>query len=58
MKMPASKAKVMLVDDHPILRHGMAMLINLDPDMMFLPRLATAARHWPYLKPDIIPISF
>ena len=31
--MQASKAKVMLVDDHPILRHGMAMLINLNPDM-------------------------
>jgi hypothetical protein len=28
MNMLAAKAKVMLVDDHPILRHGMAMLIN------------------------------
>jgi len=33
MNMLASKAKVMLVDDHPILRHSMAMLINLNPDM-------------------------
>ena len=31
--MPASKAQVMLVDDHAMLRHGMAMLINLEPDM-------------------------
>jgi DNA-binding NarL/FixJ family response regulator len=31
--MPALKAQVMLVDDHARLRHGMAMLINLEPDM-------------------------
>ena len=33
MNMPASKAKVMLVEDHAMLRYGMAMLINLEPDM-------------------------
>lgn len=27
------KAQVMLVDDHAMLRHGMAMLINAEPDM-------------------------
>ncbi|MEK6735657.1 MAG: response regulator transcription factor [Pseudomonadota bacterium] len=31
--MSTEKAKVMLVDDHAMLRHGMAMLINLEPDM-------------------------
>jgi DNA-binding NarL/FixJ family response regulator len=30
---PTKKAQVMLVDDHAMLRHGMAMLINLEPDM-------------------------
>ncbi|TXI17982.1 MAG: response regulator transcription factor [Nitrosomonas sp.] len=31
--MSTAKAKVMLVDDHAMLRHGMAMLINMEPDM-------------------------
>lgn len=31
--MSAMKTQVMLVDDHAMLRHGMAMLINLEPDM-------------------------
>ena len=31
--MPRAKAKVMLVDDHAILRYSMAMLINIQPDM-------------------------
>jgi len=31
--MSALKAQIMLVDDHAMLRHGMAMLINLEPDM-------------------------
>ncbi|MEO7559542.1 MAG: response regulator transcription factor, partial [Nitrosospira sp.] len=34
--MSTSKAQVMLVDDHAMLRHGMAMLINLEPDMEVL----------------------
>jgi len=31
--MSTVKAKVMLIDDHAMLRHGMAMLINMEPDM-------------------------
>jgi DNA-binding NarL/FixJ family response regulator len=31
--MLASKAQVMLVDDHAMVRYGMAMVINLEPDM-------------------------
>ncbi len=31
--MQLSKAKVMLVDDHVMMRYSMAMLINLQPDM-------------------------
>jgi DNA-binding NarL/FixJ family response regulator len=33
MNMALSKAKVMLIDDHAMMRYGMAMLINLQPDM-------------------------
>ncbi|SFQ11629.1 two component transcriptional regulator, LuxR family [Nitrosomonas cryotolerans] len=31
--MSNSKAQVMLVDDHAMLRHGIAMLVNMEPDM-------------------------
>lgn len=31
--MSTSKAQVMLVDDHAMMRHGMAMLINMEPDL-------------------------
>jgi DNA-binding NarL/FixJ family response regulator len=31
--MSSLKTQVMLVDDHAMLRHGMAMLINAEPDM-------------------------
>ena len=31
--MSTVKAKVMLIDDHAMLRHGMAMLINMETDM-------------------------
>ncbi|WP_292917335.1 response regulator [Nitrosomonas sp.] len=27
------KARIMLVDDHAMLRHGMAMMINMEPDL-------------------------
>ena len=32
----ALKSQIMLVDDHAMLRHGMAMLINAEPDMEVL----------------------
>jgi DNA-binding NarL/FixJ family response regulator len=56
--MLASKAKVMLVDDHPILRHGMAMLINLNPDMEVIAEAGDSEEALAILKaghhPDIV----
>jgi DNA-binding NarL/FixJ family response regulator len=58
MNMLASKAKVMLVDDHPILRHGLAMLINLDPDMEVIAEAGDGEEALAILKaghhPDIV----
>lgn len=31
--MTTPKAQIMLVDDHPMMRHGMAMLINMETDL-------------------------
>src|SRR5690606_18612574 len=31
--MATLKKQVMLVDDHPLMRHGMVMLINMEPDL-------------------------
>jgi len=56
--MVASQAKVMLVYDHPILRHGMAMLINLNPDMEVIAEAGDSEEALAILKaghhPDIV----
>jgi len=31
--LPAVKSRVLIVDDHPILRHGIAELLNREPDL-------------------------
>jgi DNA-binding NarL/FixJ family response regulator len=53
-----AKAKVMLVDDHAMLRHGMEMLINREPDMEVSAEVGDAEEALAILKayhqPDII----
>jgi DNA-binding NarL/FixJ family response regulator len=56
--MGASKAQVMLVDDHAMLRQGMEVLINLEPDMEVFAQASDSEEAMAILKsghhPDII----
>ncbi|MBA4141730.1 MAG: response regulator transcription factor [Nitrosospira sp.] len=56
--MSASKTQVMLVDDHAMLRHGMAMLINLESDMEVVAETGDGVEALSRLKaglhPDIV----
>lgn len=53
--MSTQKAQVMLVDDHAMLRHGMAMLIDAEPDMQVIAEANDSAETLAFLKkePDI-----
>ena len=46
------KAKVMLVDDHAMLRHGMAMLINMESDMEVFAEAGDGTEALEILKKD------
>lgn len=48
----------MLVDDHAMLRHGMAMLINMEPDMEVIAEAGDGNEAIAYLKKIPLPISF
>lgn len=55
--MSTVKAKVMLVDDHAMLRHGMAMLINLESDMEVFAEAGDGAEALAVLKKnDVVDI--
>ena len=45
----------MLVDDHAMLRHGMAMLIDAEPDMQVVAEASDSAETLAFLKknPDV-----
>ena len=54
------KARIMIVDDHPIVRHGMALLINRQPDMMVCGEATNASNALkciPSLNPHVIVID-
>jgi DNA-binding NarL/FixJ family response regulator len=54
----ASKAQVLLVDDHAMLRRGMAMRINLEPDMEVFAEASNSTEALAILRarhcPDIV----
>jgi DNA-binding NarL/FixJ family response regulator len=55
--MPSSTARVFVVDDHPIVRQGIALLINRESDLFVCgdaEDVASAVRQIEVLHPDII----
>ena len=52
----AGKIRVLCVDDHPVVRDGIAAIINLQPDMMLASAAATggeALEQFSAVKPDV-----
>ena len=41
------KARILIVDDHPIVRQGLAQVLNQQADLLFAARPATQKRLWP-----------
>jgi DNA-binding NarL/FixJ family response regulator len=56
----AAKRTVFIVDDHPIIRQGLALLINREPDLAVCgdaEEAATALRRIEELKPDLVVVD-
>ena len=56
-KSKKGKYKILIVDDHPLVREGLTRFINLQPDMCVCGEAATAhqaLKAMPVLKPDIV----
>jgi len=57
---PAARSTVFIVDDHPIVRQGLALLINREPDLMVCgdaEEAASALRRIEELKPNLIVVD-
>lgn len=57
---PTNKARVLLVDDHPIVRQGMTLLINDEADLHVCGEAATAAeavKQIDALHPDVVVVD-
>ena len=58
--MKKSKKRILLVDDHPIMRHGLAQLICMEPDLDVCGEAGSAAEALKViakLKPDLVVID-
>ena len=54
--MKPTTIRVMVVDDHPVLRSGLASLLALEPDLSIVAELgngADAVRLWKTSRPDV-----
>lgn len=57
MKPASAKSKIFIIDDHPLIREGLAQLINQEDDMVFAGEAgnaADAARGIEKIKPDLV----
>jgi DNA-binding NarL/FixJ family response regulator len=53
----ATKRKIFIVDDHPIVRQGLALLINREPDLIVCgdaEETSSALRRIEELKPELV----
>jgi DNA-binding NarL/FixJ family response regulator len=58
--MPAEKRRVLIVDDHPIVRQGLALLINREPDLAVCgdaEEASAALSRIEELKPDLVVVD-
>lgn len=54
------KHRILLIDDHPIMRHGLAQLIRMEPDLVVCGEAGTAAdgvAALEKLKPDLVVVD-
>lgn len=54
---PARKTRIFIVDDHPIVREGLSLMMNREPDMMVCGEAEEATRALPAIaaaKPDFL----
>lgn len=54
---PAAKSQVLVVDDHPIVRHGLTLLLNREPDLMVCGEAGdaqSATQAIVSLRPDLV----
>ena len=52
----SSKLRLILADDHPVLREGLSLILGLLPDMVVADQASTGEEHLTFLKlePDVL----